>query len=71
MDLNQMSRRASPEQNANIPSVGGRKRSPAQDIVGNADDEPRKPAEKPVSLRPLEFEEAVRGLLRVRPDPKR
>ena len=27
-----------------------------------------KPAEKPLSLRPLEFEEAVRGLLRVKPD---
>ena len=25
----------------------------------------KKPAEKPISLRPLEFEEAVRGLLRV------
>ena len=28
---------------------------------------PPKPAEKPVSLRPLEFEEAVRDLLRVKP----
>ena len=27
-----------------------------------------KPAEKPVSLHPLKFEEAVRDLLRVRPD---
>lgn len=27
----------------------------------------RQPAEKPVSLRPLEFEEAVAGLLRVKP----
>lgn len=26
------------------------------------------PAEKPISLRPLEFEEAVRGLLKVKPD---
>ena len=27
----------------------------------------KNPAEKPVSLHPLKFEEAVRGLLRVRP----
>ena len=26
--------------------------------------EPKKPAEKPVSLAPLEFKEAVRGLLK-------
>lgn len=29
-----------------------------------------KPAEKPVSLAPLEFEEALRDLLKVKPDPK-
>lgn len=28
-------------------------------------EETKKPAEKPISLRPLEFEEAVEGLLRV------
>lgn len=27
----------------------------------------RQPAEKPISLRPLEFEEAVKGLLQVKP----
>ncbi len=30
-------------------------------------EETKKPAEKPVSLRPLKFEEAVAGLLRTRP----
>ena len=30
-----------------------------------------KPAEKPVSLHPLKFEEAVRGLLKVRPSSTR
>ena len=37
-----------------------------------SDSESRKPAEKPISLRPLEFEEAVKGLLQVNPDkPKK
>lgn len=30
-------------------------------------DEPKRPAEKPISLAPLKFEEAVEGLLRVSP----
>ena len=30
-------------------------------------EEAKKPAEKPISLRPLKFEEAVRGLLQVKP----
>ena len=30
-------------------------------------DEKKKPAEKPISLKPLKFEEAVEGLLRVKP----
>ena len=33
----------------------------------SGDSESPKPAEKPVSLRPLKFEEAVQGLLRTRP----
>ena len=41
----------------------------ARRLVGteSADSESRKPAEKPISLRPLEFEEAVKNLLRVKP----
>jgi len=31
----------------------------------------KKPAEKPVSLHPLEFEEAVADLLRVKPEQMR
>lgn len=31
---------------------------------------PSSPAEKPVSLAPLEFEEALKGLLKVKPDRK-
>lgn len=42
----------------------------AQDVDSRAPDGDRKPAEKPLSLRPLEFEEAVRGLLRVRPEKR-
>ena len=34
-------------------------------------EETKKPAEKPISLRPLKFEEAVRNLLRVKPDGKK
>ncbi len=34
-------------------------------------DPPKKPAEKPVSLHPLKFEEAMRDLLRVKPEPKK
>ena len=30
-----------------------------------------RPAEKPISLRPLKFEEAVRGLFRVKPDDEK
>ena len=39
----------------------------ARRLVGteSADSESRQPAEKPISLRPLEFEEAVKGLLQV------
>lgn len=42
----------------------------ARRSVGNesGDSESPKPAEKPVSLRPLKFEEAVCDLLRVKPD---
>ncbi len=32
------------------------------------DQDEHKPAEKPVSLRPRKFEEALRGLFRVKPD---
>ena len=32
-------------------------------------DEKKKPAEKPISLKPLKFEEAVEGLLKVKPTP--
>ena len=32
-------------------------------------EETKKPAEKPISLRPLEFEEAVRDLLKTPPKP--
>ena len=35
--------------------------------VGKSE-EAKKPAEKPISLRPLEFEEAVTGLMRVKPE---
>ena len=41
------------------------------DIVDKSDKDGRedwKPAEKPISLYPLGFEEAVRDLLRVKPD---
>ena len=31
----------------------------------------QKPAEKPISLKPLEFEEAVKGLLKVRPGSRK
>jgi hypothetical protein len=39
----------------------------AKRLVGaeSGDSDSRKPAEKPVSLRPLDFEEAVKGLLQV------
>ena len=30
-------------------------------------DDKHKPAEKPISLKPLKFEEAVEGLLKVKP----
>jgi len=30
-----------------------------------------KPAEKPISLKPLKFEEAVKGLLRVKPSDQK
>ncbi len=45
----------------------------ARRLVGaeSGDSESHKPAEKPISLRPLEFEEAVRDLLRVKPDGKK
>lgn len=41
--------------------------------MGKAKDSesPPKPAEKPISLRPLKFEEAVGDLLRVKPDGKK
>ncbi len=32
------------------------------------DHDEQKPAEKPISLKPLKFEEAVRGLFKVKPD---
>ena len=58
----------SPEKHKREP---GLKR--AQRPVGNesGDSESHKPAEKPISLRPLEFEEAVRGLMRVKPGKER
>ncbi len=34
-------------------------------------EEKPKPAEKPISLRPLEFKEAVANLIRVKPDSQR
>ena len=30
-----------------------------------------KPAEKPISLKPLDFEEAVKGLLKVKPESRK
>lgn len=39
-------------------------------VVDNSSDEEKKPAEKPVSLKPLEFEEALEDMLRVKPDTK-
>ena len=36
------------------------------DKSGAAEESAKKPAEKPVSLRPLKFEEAVESLLRVK-----
>jgi hypothetical protein len=39
-------------------------------VNGSGDNSAKKPAEKPVSLHPLEFEEAVRDLLRVKPKQK-
>lgn len=30
-----------------------------------------KPAEKPISLKPLKFEEAVKGLLKVKPESRK
>ena len=44
----------------------GLKRYPPTSTGESVDkQESRAPAEKPISLRPLEFEEAVKGLLRV------
>jgi len=31
-----------------------------------SDSEAKKPAEKPISLKPLKFEEAVKGLLKIK-----
>jgi len=49
----------------------------SQDVENYGDNEDnsavsdaKKPAEKPVSLHPLKFEEAVRDLLGVKPDKK-
>ncbi|MBC8267401.1 MAG: hypothetical protein H8E36_01480 [Rhodospirillaceae bacterium] len=40
-------------------------------MVDEADKiEPKKPAEKPISLKPLGFEEAVTSLLKVKPSKK-
>jgi len=39
-----------------------------QDVVSDGDSGDKKPAEKPVSLHPLEFEEAVRDLLKAKSD---
>ena len=41
------------------------------DKLVDKSEETKKPAEKPISLRPLKFEEAVRNLLRVKPDGKK
>lgn len=52
----------------------GKKVNEKQDSVGMSGKIPEsgtpKPAEKPVSLAPLEFEEAQKGLLKVKPDDK-
>ena len=61
-----------PNQGELSPQNHKRKTAPkrAKRLVGaeSGDSESPKPAEKPVSLRPLKFKEAVAGLLRVRPD---
>lgn len=36
-------------------------------LMADQADDKKKPAEKPISLKPLEFEEAVQGLLKVKP----
>ena len=45
----------------------GAKETSKEDRV---DSSGKKPAEKPVSLHPLEFEDAVRDLLRVKPEKR-
>ena len=45
----------------------GKKLSKDTETTKDSDSAP-KPAEKPISLRPLEFEEAIRDLLKVKPD---
>lgn len=47
-----------------------RKGAPSAPQARDSGESAPKPAEKPVSLAPLEFKEALRGLLKVRPDPK-
>ncbi len=40
------------------------------DKIVDKSEDTKKPAEKPISLRPLKFEEAVRDLLRVDPEDR-
>ena len=50
----------------------GSKRYPPTSSAKTVDkEESRASAEKPISLRPLEFEEAVKDLLKVRPYDRR
>ena len=46
-------------------AVGSKRYPPISSAKTVDKEESRAPAEKPISLRPLEFEEAVAGLLRV------
>ena len=46
-------------------SAGSKRYPPTSSAKTVDNEESHAPAEKPISLRPLEFEEAVRGLLRV------
>ena len=48
----------------------GRKKRIGNESRDSSDSTGATPAEKPVSLHPLEFEEAVEGLFRVKPSRK-
>ena len=47
--------------------ISGRKKRIGNDSRNSSELTDATPAEKPVSLHPLEFEEAVKGLLKTRP----